>query len=38
MTVKSFNVWVIYQINALEQSMLSFFSHPGELKRDLSEF
>ena len=25
MTLKSFNVWVIYQINTLEHSLLSFF-------------
>ena len=25
MTLKLFNVWVIYQINTLEHSMLSFF-------------
>ena len=35
MTLKSFNVWVIYQINT--HLMLSLFSHPVEFKRDLSE-
>ena len=32
MTLKAFNVWVIYQINALEHS------HPWEFKRDLNVF
>ena len=35
---KSFNVWVIHQINSLEHSMLSFFFHPEEVKRDLANF
>ena len=41
MTLKSFNVWVIYQIihDTLKRSMLIFFSHLGEFKcRDLCEF
>ena len=38
MTFKSFKVGVIYRIKTLEHSMLSFFSHPGEFKQDLSEF
>ena len=35
---KSFHIWAVYQINTLKHSMLSFVSHPGELKRDLSDF
>ena len=38
MTLKSFNVWVMYQINTLEHSLLLFFSYPGEFKWDLCEF
>ena len=36
--LQSVNGWVTYQIHTLEHSILSFFSHPGEFKRDLSEF
>ena len=38
MTLNSFNVWVVYQINTLEHSMVLFFPHPGEFKRGLSKF
>ena len=39
MTLKSSKVWVIYQINTVEHSVnVLIFSHPGEFKRDLSEF
>ena len=33
MTLKSFNVWFIYQINTLEHLMLSFFLILESLKR-----
>jgi len=38
MTLKSFNLWVIYWIKTLKHPMVSFFFHPGDFKRDLSEF
>jgi len=38
LTLNLFNLWVIYRIKTLEHSVVSFFSHPGEFKRDLSKF
>ena len=38
MTLKPFNAWVIYQMKTLKHPTVSFFSHPGEFKWNLSEF
>ena len=38
MTLNSFNVWVIYQINTLEHWTLPFFFSSTRVKWDLSEF